>query len=119
MATPIARVKRGSVEARGGYDFALRKRQTAPGNTAGYMVDRNGTSGTLNQTYPYQIIYSVQTVVNVTEVSVVTGAPDVVTLAPATATVEMTTTVTVVESVVQIVPTPTVYAACLSNNVGR
>ena len=83
------------------------------------MVDRNGTSGNLNQTYPHQVIYSVQMVVNITEVSVVTGAPDVVTLAPATATADRTMTVTVTESVVQILPTPTVYAGCLSNNVGR
>jgi hypothetical protein len=121
-ATPLSRFKRGSVEARGEHDLELRKRQTIPGNTAGYIVDRNGTSGNLNQTFPYRVVYSVQTVVNVTGISIVTGAPEVVTLVPttiATATAETTTTVTVIQSVVHILPTPTVYAACLNNNVGR
>jgi hypothetical protein len=117
--TAMARIKRGSLEARAAHNVNLLKRQTNPDNTAGYIVDRNGTSRNLNQTYPYRVVCTVQTVVDLTETTIVTGAPDIITILPATATAEVTTTVSVTDTVTQVMPTPTVHAACLSNNVGR
>ncbi|KAF9694929.1 hypothetical protein EKO04_006866 [Ascochyta lentis] len=115
-ATPIGRYKRGSIESRAEHIHKV-KRQTAPGNTAGFIVSPDGSTSNLNRIYPQRVVCRVAVTVNSTTTTIVTGLPKTEVLVPATATAVSTATFSVTETVIEVVARPTTYAACEPNNV--
>jgi hypothetical protein len=116
---PIVRYKRGLIQSRTEHDLHTLNRQTLPGNSAGFIVLPDGSTSNLTTEYPHHIVCRVTVTINSTSTTIVTGLPKTEILVPATATVVSTATFTVTETVVEVVPRPTVYAACQANNVGK
>lgn len=117
-ATPIGRFKRASIDSRAEHIHKV-KRQTAPGNTAGFIVSPDGTTSNLNRIYPQRVVCRVAVTVNSTSTTIVTGLPKTETLVPATATSVSTATFSVTETIVEVQAQATTYAACGENNVGK
>lgn len=115
-ATPMGRYKRALIDSRAEHIHKV-KRQTAPGNTAGFIVSPDGTTSNLNRIYPQRVVCRVAVTVNSTTTTIVTGPPKTETLVPATATAVSTSTCSVTETIIEVVARPTTYAACESNNV--
>ncbi|KAJ4348984.1 hypothetical protein N0V95_004981 [Ascochyta clinopodiicola] len=115
-AAPMGRYKRALIEARSEHIHKV-KRQTAPGNTAGFIVSADGSTSNLNRIYPQRVVCRVAVTVNSTSTTIVTGLPKTEVLVPATATAVSTATFSVTETVIEVVARPTTYAACGGNNV--
>lgn len=116
--TAASRIKR-RIGGRDAHDLSVFKRQTAANHTGGYIVDRNGNGTTFNRKYVRRIDCTVTYNVDRTVVTVVTGLPETVFVAPATATSLSTITFSTTQTVTAIAPRETVYQACQANNVGE
>ncbi|KAI8940616.1 hypothetical protein NX059_001888 [Plenodomus lindquistii] len=116
VVTGISRVKR-EIAGRDAHDLGLFKRQTAVNHTGGFIVDRTGNATTLNRKFVLRVDCEVTVDVNRTSVTVVTGLPETVLIAPATAISLSTTTVSSTQTVTEIQPAATIYQACQANNV--
>jgi hypothetical protein len=117
--TAIGRHRRGSVHSRTEHVLHKIKRQTAPGNSAGFLVESDGTTVDLKRQFPHRVVCRVLTTFNVNTTAIVTGLPKTEVVIPATATAVSTSTFEVTETIIEQVPRPTVYAACQPNNVGK
>ncbi|KZM23698.1 uncharacterized protein EKO05_0002839 [Ascochyta rabiei] len=115
-ATPMGRYKRALIGSRSEHIHKV-KRQTAPGNTAGFIVSADGSTSNLNRIYPQRVVCRVAVTVNSTATTIVTGLPKTEVLVPATATAVSTATFSVTETIIEVVARPTTYAACEANNV--
>jgi hypothetical protein len=91
------------------------------GNTAGFTVDRNGTTSNLYKRYPRQVNCRVDFTITNTTVTTVMELPETVVAdgATASAVAMSTTTVSSTTVVTAEVPRRTVYAACGANNIGE
>ncbi|KAH9872958.1 hypothetical protein J1614_005353 [Plenodomus biglobosus] len=116
VVTGISRVKR-EIAGRDTLALGLFKRQTALNHTGGYIVDRTGNATSLNRKFILRVDCRVSVDVNRTLVTVVTGLPETVFLAPATAVSLSTTTVRSTQTVTEIMPAETIYQACQDNNI--
>jgi hypothetical protein len=115
--TPIPRVKRLALGA-GGVSRAI-KRQTWPGYVAGFIAYADGTDSDLYKIYPHVVDCNETRIINTTRIDVVTGTPVTVILTPATAIAMVTKTLYVTNTVTEVIPQATIYAACARNNVGK
>lgn len=114
----LSRAKRFELEARD--PNVLRRQLQMPGGnvTGGYRVDTNGVGSTMYRNYTLRVQCLVSVDINRTETTVVTGLPETVQVAPATATAVSTVTVSVTETIEETAPTPSIWLACQRNNVG-
>lgn len=118
--TAIGRHRRASVESRTEHLQKVKRYPKTPvGNSVGFIVRADGTAQSLDRLSPIFVECRVSINVNRTETTIVTGPPITETLVPATATAVSTSTVSVTETVIEIVAQPTEYAACQPNNVGK
>lgn len=117
-ATAIGRHRRASIESRAEHLHKI-KRQTAPGNTGGFLVLPNGDAQSLNRIYPHSVECRISININSTETVIVTGDPKTEVLVPATATAVSTSTFSVTETIIEVQAQATEYAACQPNNVGK
>lgn len=117
-ATPIGRFKRASIESRAEHIRNM-KRQTAPGNTAGFIVSADGKTSNLNRIFPQCVVCRVAITVNSTSTTIVTGLPKTETLVPITATSVSTATFSTTQTIIEVQAQATNYAACGPNNVGK
>jgi hypothetical protein len=115
--TPIPRVKRLALGAGG--VFRAIKRQTWPGYVAGFIAYADGTDSDLYKIYPHVVDCNETTIINTTRIDVVTGTPVTILLTPATAIAMVTKTLYVTNTVTEVIPQATIYAACARNNVGK
>lgn len=118
VPTTVSRARRG-VEGPEAHGLGLLKRQTPANNTGGFIVDRNGNVSNLNRKYPLRVECRESYTINRTSTTIVTGLPETVIVAPATATAVSTTTVSITSTVTEIAPRQTIYDACQDNNVGE
>jgi hypothetical protein len=118
VPTSNSRARR-SIEGRDGHAVSLFKRQTAANNTGGFIVDRNGNVSSLDRKFIQRVDCRVSVTVNSTMTTIVTGTPETVVVAPATATSVSTTTISTTETITQIAPQQTIYEACQPNNVSK
>lgn len=119
-ATVFGRHRRAQVNSRAEHlQMAKRLPETPAGNTGGFIVLPNGQGQSLNRVYPVGVTCRVSINVNSTEMNIVTSLPKTEVLVPATATAVSTSTVSVTQVVTEVQATPTEYAACQSNNVGK
>ncbi|KAF2854187.1 hypothetical protein T440DRAFT_388657 [Plenodomus tracheiphilus IPT5] len=116
VVTGVSRIKR-EIAGRAAHDISLFKRQTAGNHTGGYIVDKSGNATSLNRKYILRVDCRVTVDVNRTSVTVVSGLPETVLIAPATAVSLSTTTVRSTQTVTAIKPAETIYEACQDNNV--
>jgi len=115
--TPIPRIKRHSLSKDN--SVQLRKRQTCPNCSGGFWTSRNGTTSSLDRKFIHRVDCLVYETVNRTQTVTVTGLPQTVYQAGATALASSTLTVSVTNTVTEVLPRETQYAACGSNNVGE
>ncbi|KAF1851199.1 uncharacterized protein K460DRAFT_382686 [Cucurbitaria berberidis CBS 394.84] len=116
-ATPIARIKRHGLEGRNSQTLQLLKRQTAANHTGGFSVDRDGHTSSLDRKFVQRVDCRVAVTVNSTTTTIVTGLPETVFVAQATATALTTSTVSTTTTITAVLPRSTVYQACLGNNI--
>ncbi|KAF2639076.1 hypothetical protein P280DRAFT_70585 [Massarina eburnea CBS 473.64] len=117
-ATPIPRIKRLALADHAANEVSHPlKRQTAPGNSGGYIAYPNGTYSGLYRRFAHRVDCNVNVRVNETVTTDVLGAPETKVVPQGTASVLTTLTFTTTTTITEIAPTPTVYAACAGNNV--
>ncbi|CBY00807.1 hypothetical protein LEMA_P019370.1 [Plenodomus lingam JN3] len=112
----VSRVKR-EIAGRDSHELSLFKRQTALNHTGGYIVDRTGNATSLNRKFILRVDCRVTVNVNRTSISIVTGLPETVFLAPGTAVSLSTSTIRITQTVTEIQPAETIYQACQDNNI--
>ena len=119
-ATVVGRHRRALVEPRAEHlQKAKRLPKTPLGNSGGFVVLPNGQGRSINRIYPAYVECRVNVNVNNMDTVIVTGLPKTEVLVPATATAVSTSTISVTEVVTEVQATPTEYAACQPNNVGK
>ncbi|OAL51350.1 hypothetical protein IQ07DRAFT_586881 [Pyrenochaeta sp. DS3sAY3a] len=114
--TNAARIKRFEIEGRrNALTPGFSKRQQ--GSSGGFGVDDDGVPSDARFKKTTGVECQVVVSVNRTTTTIVTDPPETVVVAPQVATSVVTSTVSTTETVTTVVPTPTIYAACGSNNV--
>lgn len=117
----ISRFKRYELEGRDAH-LALQvlKRQTPANNTAGFIIDRNGTAMNLRRKYPCQVTCRVSANINMTLTTIVNGPTETMwATGGAMATAMSTSLVSTTTTFTAVAPRRTIYAACQANNVGK
>ncbi|KAF2679628.1 hypothetical protein K458DRAFT_490482 [Lentithecium fluviatile CBS 122367] len=112
-----SRIKRFELDGMSDVRHPL-KRQTADGNTGGYIVYPNGTYSSLYRRYPHRVDCRIVVTYDETATTVVTRTPETSVVPQQTATALTTVTARATRTVTAVAQPSTIYVACAENNVG-